>query len=180
MDGIHAEGQQVAGFKLGGEPASAEFLAERHGIVGELSVMLPPIVTGDVRAVRIDIRAQIIADAVGLQMRFFENHESANFEGNFAIRNPSCVEAMCATTHVNDVAMGSRSMSAAHRAQPDVVEVPDGSTKEAGIKLMHLGSKDDAVDGGLVLPSGRLKPRVDAFFQDAIDERLTFFKNSIL
>jgi hypothetical protein len=44
---------------------------------------------------------------------------------------------------------------------------------------MHLGSKDDAVDGGLVLPSGRLKPRVDAVFQDAIDERLTFFKNSI-
>ena len=180
VDGIHAEGQQVTGFKLRGEPATAEFLAERHGVVGELSVMLPPIVTGDVRAVRIDIRVQIIADAVGLQMRFFENHESANFEGNFAIRNPGGVETMCATAHVNDVAMGSRSMPAAHRAQPDIVEVPDGSTKEAGIKLMHLGTKDDAVDGGLVLPSGRVKLWVHAFFQDAVDERLTFFKNPIL
>ena len=180
VDCIHAEGQEVAGLELRGEPASAEFLAERYGVVGELPAMLPSVVTGDVRAARIDIRAEIIADAVGLQVRFFENHESANFEGNFAIGNPGCVKAMCATAHVNDVAMGGRSVTAAHRAKPDVVEVPDGSTEESGVELMHFGTKDDAVDGGLVLPGGRVELGVDAFFQDAIDERLTFFKNPIL
>ena len=46
MDGVHAEGQEVAGLELRGEPAPAEFLAERHGVVGEMPVVFPAVVTG--------------------------------------------------------------------------------------------------------------------------------------
>ena len=55
VDRIHAEGQQVAWLELRGEPAPAEFLPERYGIVGELSAMLPAIVSRDVCAARINI-----------------------------------------------------------------------------------------------------------------------------
>ena len=113
-------------------------------------------------------------------MRFFEDHESTDFEWHFAVGDPCGVEAVCAAAHINDVAMGSGSVAAAHGAKPDVVEVPDGSTEEAGIKLMHLRTEDDAVDRGLVLPGGRVKFGMNAFFQDAIDQRLSFFKNPIL
>ena len=71
-------------------------------------------------------------------------------------------------------------MAAAHGAKPDVVEVPDGSAEESGVELMHLGTEDNAVDGGLVFPGGRVEFGMDAFLQDAIDERFAFFKNSIL
>lgn len=142
--------------------------------------MLPAVVSRDVCAARIDIRVQIITDAVGLQVRFFEDDETSNFQWHFAIGNPCCVEAMCATAHVNNVAMGRGSVTAAHCAKPDVVEVPDGSAKEGCVEIMHLGSEDDAVDGGLVLPGGRVKLGMNAFLKDAFDERLAFFKNPIL
>ena len=79
VNGVHAESQEVTGLELRGEPAPAELLAERHGVVGELPIVFPAVMAGDVRAARIDIRVQIIADAVGLQVRFFEDHESADF-----------------------------------------------------------------------------------------------------
>ena len=180
VDCIHAEGQEVAGLELRGEPASAKFLTERYGVVGELPAMLPSVVTGDVRATRIDIRVEIIADAVGLQVRFFEDHESTDFQGHFAVGNPCSVEAMCAAAHVNDVAMGGRSVTAAHRAKPDVVEVPNGSTEESDVELLNLGTEYNTVDSVLVFPGCCVEFGMDAFFQDAIDERLIFFKNPIL
>jgi hypothetical protein len=39
-------------------------------------------------------------------MGFFEDHESADFERDFSVRDRGCVEAVCATAHVNDFSMG--------------------------------------------------------------------------
>ena len=87
---------------------------------------------------------------------------------------------MRAPAHVNDVAVWRGSVTAAHGAKPDVVKVPDGSAEESRVELVHLGTEDNAVDGGLVLPGGRVEFGMDALFQDAIDEWLSLFKNPIL
>jgi hypothetical protein len=54
------------------DPALTKFLLKRHGVVGELSSMLPVIVSWKICAARIDNRIGIIADMVCLKVGFFE------------------------------------------------------------------------------------------------------------
>ena len=168
VDGVHAEGEQVTGAELRGEPASPELLPEGARIIGELAAVLPPVVTRDIGAARIDVRLEIVFDAVRLKVGFFQDHETADFQRHLAVGDPGGVEAVCSASHVDDVAMRGSPVTASHGTEPDIVEMPDRSPEEAGVELLHFGAEDHAVERWLVFPGRVVEFRVDSLFEDPV------------
>jgi hypothetical protein len=57
------------------------------------SAVLPFVAARKVGAARVDVRLEIIFDAVRLEMGFFKAHESADFQRHLAARDPGGVKA---------------------------------------------------------------------------------------
>jgi hypothetical protein len=52
----------------------------RFRFAQQMRPIFPSVVAGDVGAARIDIRLELVADALGLQVGFFEDHETTDLE----------------------------------------------------------------------------------------------------